>query len=96
MMAFVKKVDLYTSKIEIKKHKGGLGEAEYDVYFRAHPLIPGILERSDLALSVHPHGWSGPNGMQGLAAADGLVVVEHGTRQGSLVPLLPLPGVLVG
>ena len=59
-------------------------------------VIPGILERSELALSVHPRRWSGPSGMQGLAAADGLIIVEPGTHEGSLVPLLPLPGVLVG
>jgi molybdopterin molybdotransferase len=59
-------------------------------------VIPGILERSELALRVHPRRWGGPSGMQGLAAADGLIVVEPGVHTGALVPLLPLPGVLVG
>jgi molybdopterin molybdotransferase len=59
-------------------------------------VIPGILERSELALSVHPRRWSGPGGLQGLAAADGLIILEPGTHEGALVPLLPLPGVLVG
>ncbi len=59
-------------------------------------VIPGILERSELALRVYPRRWSGPSGMQGLAAADGLIVVEPGTQRDALVPLLPLPGVLVG
>lgn len=59
-------------------------------------VIPGILERSELALRVHPQRWSGPSGMQGLAAADGLIVVEPGVHTGALVPMLPLPGVLVG
>ena len=59
-------------------------------------LVPGILRRSELVFQVHPQPWSGPAGMQALAAADGLIVVEAGTQTGSLVPLLPLPGVLVG
>jgi molybdopterin molybdotransferase len=59
-------------------------------------VIPGILERSELALRVHAQRWGGPSGLQGLAAADGLVVVEPGVHSGALVPLLPLPGVLVG
>lgn len=59
-------------------------------------VIPGILERSELALRVHPQRWSGPGGLQGLAAADGLIVVEPDEPSGALVPLLPLPGVLVG
>ena len=59
-------------------------------------VVPGILERTELVLRVHPRPWSGPSGMQGLAAADGLIIAEPGTPVDGLVALLPLPGVLVG
>ena len=59
-------------------------------------LIPGILERTELVLQVHPQRWTGPAGMGGLAAADGLIVIEPRLHGEGLVPLLPLPGVLVG
>lgn len=59
-------------------------------------LVPGILERSELVLRVHPRRWGGPAGMAGLAAADGLIVCEPGTAAQTFVPMLPLPGVLVG
>ena len=59
-------------------------------------VVPGILERTELVLRVHPRPWSGPSGMQGLAAADGLIIAEPGTAVDGLVALLPLPGVQVG
>ncbi len=59
-------------------------------------LIPGILERTELVLQVHPQRWAGPAGMRALAAADGLIVIEPHLQADGLVPLLPLPGVLVG
>ncbi len=59
-------------------------------------VVPGIAQRTELVLKVHPRTWAGPGGMQSLASADGLIVLEPGVKAESLVPLLPLPGVLVG
>jgi molybdopterin molybdotransferase len=59
-------------------------------------LLPAVVERSELVLDVHPMRWHGPGGMQALAAADALAVLDPGHLPGqSLVPLLPLPGVLL-
>jgi molybdopterin molybdotransferase len=60
-------------------------------------LLPAVVERSELVLEVHPMRWHGPAGMHALAAADALVVLDPPTAPGeALVPLLPLPGVLLG
>ena len=61
-------------------------------------LVPVIIEPGDLALRAHPLGWLGPDGAQGLAAADGLAVIgtDRPCESGALVQVLPLPGVLLG
>lgn len=59
-------------------------------------LVPCVLAATELALRAHPQRWHGVAGIQSLATADGLLVVPPGQHSaGTMLPILPMPGVSV-
>lgn len=61
---------------------------------RQTELVPCVIAATELALRAHPQRWHGVAGIQSLATADGLLVVSPGHHPaGTMLPVLPMPGV---